>query len=61
MDILSVGNFTVASSTKCAAYPDELPESLEETYECMLKEIKKPNRDYAVIYFHTSSWLSGHL
>jgi ankyrin repeat protein len=26
---------------------DELPESLDETYERILKEIKKPNRDYA--------------
>ena len=26
---------------------DELPESLDETYERMLKEIKKPNRDHA--------------
>src|SRR5712692_6467479 len=26
---------------------DELPESLDETYERVLKEIKKPNRDHA--------------
>jgi hypothetical protein len=26
---------------------DELPESLDETYERLLKEIKKPNRDHA--------------
>jgi hypothetical protein len=26
---------------------DELPESLDETYERVLKEIKRPNRDYA--------------
>jgi len=26
---------------------DELPESLDETYERILKEIKKPNRDHA--------------
>ena len=26
---------------------DELPESLDETYERVLREIKKPNRDYA--------------
>ena len=26
---------------------DELPETLDETYERVLKEIKKPNRDYA--------------
>ena len=26
---------------------DELPESLDETYERILKEVKKPNRDYA--------------
>jgi hypothetical protein len=26
---------------------DELPESLDETYELVLKEIKKPNRDHA--------------
>ena len=26
---------------------DGLPESLEETYEHILKEIKEPNRDYA--------------
>jgi hypothetical protein len=25
----------------------ELPESLDETYERILKEIKKPNRDHA--------------
>ena len=27
---------------------DELPESLDETYERVLKEIKKPNRDHAI-------------
>jgi hypothetical protein len=27
---------------------DELPESLDETYERVLKEIKKPNRDHAL-------------
>ena len=27
---------------------DELPESLDETYERMIKEIKKPNRDHAL-------------
>ena len=27
---------------------DELPESLDETYERILKEIKKPNRDHAL-------------
>jgi hypothetical protein len=26
---------------------DELPETLDETYECILKEIGKPNRDHA--------------
>src|ERR1019366_4035123 len=26
---------------------DELPESLDETYERVLKEIKRPNRDHA--------------
>ncbi|KAF8502056.1 hypothetical protein F5888DRAFT_1668832 [Russula emetica] len=27
---------------------DELPESLDETYERVIKEIKKPNRDHAL-------------
>src|ERR1700742_2815692 len=27
---------------------DELPESLDETYERVLKEIRKPNRDHAL-------------
>ena len=27
---------------------DELPESLDETYERVLKEIKKPNREHAL-------------
>jgi hypothetical protein len=36
---------------------DELPESLDETYERVLKEIKKANRDH---YFIASLWLFGH-
>jgi hypothetical protein len=32
-------------SVRCTL--DELPESLDETYERVLKEIKKPNRDHA--------------
>ena len=47
MGILSVGSPTSLSSTKCAAYPRELPETLDETYERILKEIKKPNRGHA--------------
>jgi hypothetical protein len=34
------------SSVRC--FLDELPESLDETYDRILREIKKPNRDHAL-------------
>ncbi|KAI0263890.1 hypothetical protein BGY98DRAFT_940126 [Russula aff. rugulosa BPL654] len=47
VDILSIGSPKGLSSIERPAFLDELPESLDETYERVLKEIKKPNREHA--------------
>ncbi|KAI0269073.1 hypothetical protein BGY98DRAFT_1101257 [Russula aff. rugulosa BPL654] len=39
---------------------EELPESLDETYERVLREIKKPNRDHADVYCNALLWQSDH-
>ena len=48
MGILSVGDPTSLSSTKCETSPWRIAESLNKTYERILKEIKKLDRALAL-------------
>jgi hypothetical protein len=45
--VLSAGIPPSLLSAKCPAFVDELPESLDETYDRVLKDIKKQNRGQA--------------
>ncbi|KAI0269070.1 hypothetical protein BGY98DRAFT_1101256 [Russula aff. rugulosa BPL654] len=47
LDILSVGSPKDCLPSSVRRFLDELPESLDETYERVLRDIKKPNRDHA--------------
>jgi hypothetical protein len=56
MGFLSVGSVATLPSTKHPANPSELPKSLDETYERVLKEIGMANRDLAHRLLQCLTW-----
>ena len=47
LGVLPIGSSTSLFPIKCPAYLEELSESLDETYERILREIRKPNQGHA--------------
>ena len=63
LDILSTGNLRDCLLPSVRRTLDELPESLEEAYERILRKSRSPTEIILLVYFHASSWdswLSGH-
>jgi hypothetical protein len=47
MGVLPAGSAAALSSAECEGILEELPETLDETYKRVLKEINKANREHA--------------
>ena len=52
MGVLSAREAATLSPTKRRGIPDDLPDTLDATYERVLKDINKPNQKYAIRLLH---------
>ena len=54
MSVLLIGNITSLFPIWCAHHPclEELPESLDETYEWILREINRASREHDYRHLH---------